>query len=275
MDLMSIALRTNPGTHRVVHRVRVLEMAGPVARAVLAGHDARITAIYDSTVTVRCGPALVNLSTAPVTLVCSARVSASALVELSGLPVGSTVRLDASGTPTRSMRLVARPLTRPFDPELATGRPSWFDTEQGRRFGGPRLAAAARALAEDSGADALLALCGLGIGLTPSGDDALVGMLAVAQCMDAGAGCRAGFANRLDDGLTTEVSLGCLRLALGGEFSAPVLRLLDVLATPGATQEDRAGAAREVARIGHSSGADLLAGVGALTTVLSDGKEPV
>ncbi|MFZ2625067.1 MAG: DUF2877 domain-containing protein, partial [Propionibacterium sp.] len=141
--------------------------------------------------------------------------------------------------------------------------------------------------ATDSGADALVALCGLGIGLTPSGDDALVGMLALARRAGRATGTCEEFAERLDEGMSTEVSLDYLRLALGGEFSIPVLRLMDALGarvaptaqsdSPApATQIDRpalAVAVREVARIGHSSGADLLAGVAALGEFLADQEE--
>lgn len=264
-------------------RVRVLELAGPAARAVRARPDGHIAAIHRSTLTVRCAGMLVNLAETPVALACSARVASGTLTVLAGLPVGSPVHLSAAGAPERSMRLTAGGLPRVVPATDRAVVASWFDSAQGRRFGRPRLTAAARALAGNAGADALLALCGLGVGLTPSGDDALVGMLAVAQCAGRAAESRAEFAARLDDSLSTEVSLGYLRLALGGEFSIPVLHLMDALtgpvgpdSVPGApirSDDALARAVHEVSRIGHSSGADLLAGVSALRDVLVDRKE--
>lgn len=261
-------------------RVHVLELAEPAARAVRACPDAHIVTIHRSTLTVRCAGMLVNLAEAPVTLAWSARVSSGTFATLAKLPVGSPVHLSATGAPARPMRLEVRGLPRAVPAPDRAAITSWFDSPQGRQFGRPRLAAAARALAGDAGADALLALCGLGIGLTPSGDDALVGMLAVAQCAGRAAVSRAEFAARLDDSLSTEVSLGYLRLALGGEFSIPVLRLMDALtgpvgsgSAPDGPGDALARAVHEVNRIGHSSGADLLAGVSALRDVLVDRKE--
>lgn len=284
--------RARPGCRRA----RVLELAGPAARAVAGCPQGRIAAVYRSTLSVRCGGLLVNLSDAPVLLACSARVSGATLAALARLPIGSPVRLDADGAAVRSMRLTATGLRPGALPQAALGSGSWFDSPAGRQFGRPRLRAAAGALATDSGADALVALCGLGIGLTPSGDDALVGMLALARRAGRATGTCEEFAERLDEGMSTEVSLDFLRLALGGEFSIPVLRLMDALGArvsptaqsdrpapaaqvdspPPTTQIDRpalAVAVREVARIGHSSGADLLAGVAALGEFLADQEE--
>lgn len=280
MSTPNIETRVDACTGRVHRPVHVLEAAEPAARAVRACPDGHIATVHRSTLNVRCAGTLVNLTEAPVALACSARVSTGTLTGLAGLPIGSPVHLSAAGAPTRSMRLAARGLPRAITAIDQAGPTSWFDSPQGRRFGRPRLAAAARALADNAGADALLALCGLGIGLTPSGDDALVGMLAVAQCAGRAGESRAEFAARLGDGLSTEVSLGYLRLALGGEFSIPVLRLMNALTAPagsaGAPKSSHNLAARavhEVSRIGHSSGADLLAGVTALRDVLVDERE--
>lgn len=283
MNMHSVETRVSARTCPPLRQVRVLELAEPAARAVRACPDGRIAAVHRSTLNVRCAGMLVNLAEAPVALACSARVATGTFAELARLPVGSPVHLSAAGAPTRSMRLAARGLPRAVTATDRAGVASWFDSPQGRQFGGPRLAAAARALASNAGADALLALCGLGIGLTPSGDDALVGMLAVAQCAGRAAESRAEFAARLYDGLSTEVSLGYLRLALRGEFSIPVLRLMDALtapvgpgsvpAAPVGSDDALTEAVHEVSRIGHSSGADLLAGVSALREVLVDERE--
>jgi len=114
---------------------------------------------------------------------------------------------------------------------------------------------------------ALDRLVGLGPGLTPSGDDMLVGMLAAlrrprAPLVDARA------AGRLADALaprlvrTTAVSRFYLAHALAGRFGAALLDARDVLvagdepATP-----ERVGAMIRLRSVGATSGTDLLAGL--------------
>nr|WP_240929405.1 DUF2877 domain-containing protein [Streptomyces coryli] len=117
--------------------------------------------------------------------------------------------------------------------------------------------------------DGVLALLGLGPGLTPAGDDFLTG-IAVLSALD---GTRLGpFATVLGDvldersGRTTLLSATTLREALAGRVRAS---LADVLcAIPATRRQDTAQAAdalknpvRRALAHGHTSGTDTLSGL--------------
>lgn len=111
---------------------------------------------------------------------------------------------------------------------------------------------------------AVHALVGSGPGLTPAGDDALVGLLAVLQRVGPRAACAwplhtlsASVGARL--GRTSPIGAHYLRLALDGHFGEHLIALVDAL---GAARLDAAAIAR-VRDSGASSGADTLAGVAA------------
>jgi hypothetical protein len=111
--------------------------------------------------------------------------------------------------------------------------------------------------------DALHRLVGRGIGATPSGDDAVVGILAVlhrcaSPAVAAGplAALSAALASVLDR--TTPISAHFLRLALRGEFGDRLLRVVDGCCSP--SGPDRT-AVDQLLATGASSGADSLAGV--------------
>jgi hypothetical protein len=104
-------------------------------------------------------------------------------------------------------------------------------------------------------------LLGLGDGLTPSGDDCLVGALAVLHHVDrewlprGGApvvGAIAGSAHER----TTTIGREFVLHALAGRFSEPVLAVLRAIASG----EQRRAVAR-LARLGATSGADTLCGM--------------
>lgn len=116
---------------------------------------------------------------------------------------------------------------------------------------------------DDSAATAKLAgaLIGLGPGLTPSGDDALIGMLAARRCL--------GERNRADSALerlcrdalrlTSLVSASYLALAADGHFAQPLRDTARAIAN----RDDSAlrYAAWHCARTGATSGADGLEGM--------------
>lgn len=115
-------------------------------------------------------------------------------------------------------------------------------------------------------------LIGLGVGLTPSGDDALAG---VEAALHAAGHPTAGFlALALDDvdRRTTTLGAAMLRHAARGDAAERVHDLLDVLLDP--ATPDLEGAIAGAARWGATSGSDLLLGVllglGAATGVPSD-----
>lgn len=110
----------------------------------------------------------------------------------------------------------------------------------------------------------LLELIGLGSGLTPSADDALLGLLAVRAFLTA-AGANVPLpefptmVHRLSAGRTTDVSRKYLRCAVQGRFSLPLVNsarlLLDLL-----PPIDTSGLQRLLAT-GHTSGLDMFRGV--------------
>lgn len=106
------------------------------------------------------------------------------------------------------------------------------------------------------------ALVGLGQGLTPSGDDLLVGLFAVLHLpggpcepfRDLGRRIVARSAER-----THAISLSALRAAAEGRVRARVAALLSTLAT--GERENVLAALRAVLAIGSTSGRDIVAGV--------------
>lgn len=109
-------------------------------------------------------------------------------------------------------------------------------------------------------ADAVTRLLGRGPGLTPSGDDVLIGMLGVLH--------RAGLPGRSADAvaalhrlletsqLTTDVSIAYLRDACRGRLAGPLRRVLR------ATDADDAATFLATLRaVGHTSGADTILGL--------------
>ena len=144
------------------------------------------------------------------------------------------------------------------------GADSWFDTGIGREVGLPRLRAAIRCLATTA-SDApaqVRSVVGMGIGLTPSADDALVGALCVLAA--AGVPCtetaQEVHAWLRAAGATTDVSASYLRLAFEGAFSVPLNRTVACLAedVPDTWLTD---AVRGLSALGATSGMDAAVGV--------------
>ena len=122
----------------------------------------------------------------------------------------------------------------------------------------PALREGIRRREPDAALDAALALLGLGVGLTPAGDDFLGGFLA-----GLGGAPAATFGRKLKPLVragTTALSAAFLERACDGSFSehlGTTARLLRV-AAPGSELED---AARRLLAFGGTSGADALAGL--------------
>jgi hypothetical protein len=113
-------------------------------------------------------------------------------------------------------------------------------------------------------ADALRVLAarviGLGEGLTPSGDDLLVGLLAVLHLagyapilLHAPTWLNSLMAN------TTDLSAAFILGALKGHFAEPIVRFMQVLYRIEA--RDWQARAADLARVGHSSGVDAMVGM--------------
>jgi hypothetical protein len=105
-------------------------------------------------------------------------------------------------------------------------------------------------------------LVGRGPGLTPSGDDALVGMLAVLHRLGAtgpGPARLLGPAVAAHLHRTGDISAHYLSLAIAGHLGERLIALCDALAR--AESDDVAAAAAAVVATGATSGADALLGV--------------
>ena len=107
------------------------------------------------------------------------------------------------------------------------------------------------------------ALVGLGEGLTPSGDDFLVGLLAVLHVTgflpcSAASTVYAQFCQCIRLG-TSQLSGEFLRCAFEGHFAEPLVLLVRALCAP-ATDAWPAHAAT-LAAVGHSSGVDAMVGI--------------
>ena len=114
-------------------------------------------------------------------------------------------------------------------------------------------------------------LVGLGFGLTPTGDDALLGFTLAMELDPANRGFISGLTDDILSwlpGRTTEISEQFLRLGLQSQYAEPPLNLLQSL-YHGDT-DAQVTAIGQVLRIGHSSGGDLLTGLTAGLQCLSE-----
>jgi hypothetical protein len=117
-------------------------------------------------------------------------------------------------------------------------------------------------------AGALRSLVGRGPGLTPAGDDAIVGILAVLHRLgphNAVAPLVAALTPLLDR--TTAISAHFLRLAMRGAFTEALVDVVDAVATTDGPTDVQI---RRLLATGATSGADALAGVVAALTIATD-----
>ncbi len=140
------------------------------------------------------------------------------------------------------------------------------DAPEFRRRAEPALAALASAIIADDAA-ATRALCetliGLGIGLTPSGDD-ILGGIAAGLFLGDGAGEGSGFLPALrnvlrDEGRTTDVSARALRLCAEGEIGEAVFEAARAILLGGTAETARA--VSSLLAIGHTSGTETACGL--------------
>ncbi|MER7176908.1 DUF2877 domain-containing protein [Streptomyces mesophilus] len=129
--------------------------------------------------------------------------------------------------------------------------------------GRTRLIAAVRDGDPDVTRAAILALLGLGPGLTPAGDDFLTGVALLAALPGS---AQTVFLPVLGEvlaahpGRTTDVSLATLREAADGRARGELLDVLRLLADR-ADPQQLAAPVRKVLAIGHTSGSDTLSGL--------------
>jgi hypothetical protein len=243
-----------------------------------------IHSIYASGVNLRCGDHLVYASSRPdggvaalcmtvndVELLCGQRSWEWTTNRLVGVNGRAVIGMDEAAA-TYPTSPPPTPLPSAATPHrlacarARTGRRSWFDTGVGLRMGMPRLRTAIRALVrqQPDAAERLSGIIGLGAGLTPSADDALVGALCVMSANGAlSADLREHVMRRLraDGALaTTDVSMSYLRLAFDGAFSSPVTRVVGCLAESN-SQADLDEAVRVLSEHGAASGMDTAIGI--------------
>jgi len=109
-------------------------------------------------------------------------------------------------------------------------------------------------------------LIGLGLGLTPSADDMLSGLMTSLAVMTKNLGINANLASRANKeiascvpGRTTLISQEFLTLAADGEASEPILELIERIMTGRPEKAEKA--AMGVLAIGDPSGTDVMLGI--------------
>jgi hypothetical protein len=124
------------------------------------------------------------------------------------------------------------------------------------------------------------ALTGLGPGLTPTGDDLLVGLASMSQRLVGGGlvGARAAVAfsaaiGGLPAGETTPAAHRLLQNASKGRFPAVLASAVEMMGNPHADPESLQTLTVRLAATGAHSGADLLAGAVALVHGVVDQEE--
>jgi len=204
----------------------------------------------------------------PVTRRDLARVAGGAPVRVAdGVIEAGALRIELAGLEVVDLRLRHRLRAVPAAGLRALARHAAAQTAGGRFE--PALAAALERFRAGGAVRDLAKLVGLGEGLTPSGDDILVGVLAgldaSREVSDDAAALRTKLRAELERGTsrTTRLAAQMLDAAAAGFYAEPVLGVLETLAVPkpGAKALERAVAA--LLAIGHRSGGDTLRGISA------------
>ncbi|HEX5840022.1 MAG TPA: DUF2877 domain-containing protein [Anaerolineales bacterium] len=135
----------------------------------------------------------------------------------------------------------------------------------GQRISRPVLQLVASADAFDAGhsIQAAETMIGLGPGVTPSGDDILIGFLAGLWSLSGEHPKRHSFIRSFGEGVlqiaqrTNEISRTYLVHAARGQFSSALSALVENIGTGGDVEQ----AAQDAMRVGHSSGMDTVTGL--------------
>jgi hypothetical protein len=123
-------------------------------------------------------------------------------------------------------------------------------------------------------------LIGLGRGLTPSGDDFLVGFLAGLHCMAGKKAERLVFLSNLEklivdlSSQTNDISFTYLYHAARGQVSSRLAALMEAI-TQGVDSDRLLPAAEDAMRVGHSSGMETVTGLLAGLYAWGNGITPV
>jgi hypothetical protein len=128
-----------------------------------------------------------------------------------------------------------------------------------------QLIAATKRLDPQTSAEAAAKFIGLGPGVTPSGDDILIGYLAGLWSTAAQNQQRLDFLSNFGGLLSTltketnEISRTYLHYAIKGEFSSSTIALVSAISD--GEEQNILSAAKEAMRVGHSSGMDSVSGL--------------
>jgi hypothetical protein len=261
------------------------------ALKVLAGHRRlEIHSVFESAVNLRAGRRLINCSTGVISIPWGIEMTPVDLGRLRrhrGATLGDVLEWRSSDlaivSPSNGVMVVSTPQTLVFDPTLphsegtrlsaAARELTVYLTHARARTGfGSDWANLASVLELADAVDALIAgvpdrrvlhWIGRGPGLTPSGDDILVGMIAAlwfVRVVDSGhLASLCNLVEELGCSLTTDISAEYLYYACHGRFSGAVRDLLVAL-----DQSDRRaalGAVGRLERYGHTSGIDCTLGI--------------
>ena len=202
-------------------------------------------------------------------------------------PVCVRSRHIRAGTAVIDARTAVRWIPRRYDVDLSGLGERVAELEVAARHvawagSWPLVHAVAEALASGCGSelhDAVRRTTGRGPGLTPSGDDVLVGFFAVLTAPGVAAECER-FAARLCAALvpvlptTTEISRALLCQASQGHVSRPVWELASTLLSGGAAAAS-ARARADVLATGATSGGDTCAGLVGACQLLSRSLERI
>jgi hypothetical protein len=298
----SAARRINP------ERVIAIRRAGTLAQE-LCRHVrfAEVAAVFDRSVYLRAGESFVcigasEIGNGPLTLIADSfrpsfldlRAGQAAFVGEQGIRIGERTVLSLDGcepwhttpwavasSPTglidplealnRTAALEAPPegLARPVLCRHE-GDGSWPRIGRDRVVGFERWLSVMRGDGVAS-PDAIHRLVGLGPGLTPAGDDFLIGALSLLDALaekDLHAAL-AGVLRQASPQSTSPLSRCFLQAAAAGHVAEPVRRLVSSIISgeaPAATAAAR--------RIGHSSGWDMLAGIAVTLRIVAAAERP-
>ena len=231
--------------------------SGSLERLARAPEEAgRVHSVFERAVNLRWHDGHLLTLQGPGPLAAPFAVALASLRPAAALAPGTIVhRFDLDWTGAESVPLEAWPGRLAFRADALSAAHGAITLRTGRGLRARRALAAS--LGRDAGAfvEAATSLIGLGEGLTPAGDDCVVGALAAIHRLAPGwldsravpaiaeaARCR-----------TTDVARDFLLEALAGRFAEPVLAVLTAPSAAHATD-----AARRLLAMGATSGADTL-----------------
>jgi hypothetical protein len=204
----------------------------------------------------------------PITRRDLARIAEGASVRVSdGVVEVGALRIELAGLEVVDLRLRRR--LRQLAPAAVRTLARHAAAQRAAGPFEPALAAALERFRVGGETRGLATLVGLGEGLTPSGDDVIVGVLAGldAACEAPGgaAALRERLCAKLEQGTsrTTRLAAQMLDAAAAGFYAEPVLGVLETLALPKPGAKALARAIAALLAVGHRSGADTLRGISA------------